>query len=92
MRILKYQIPIEDEPRVVVPRDARILTIGLQGGELFLWAEVEDQNAPKCTLKLRLVGTGHEVTIQGIRKYLGTVHQMRFGVAFVWHVYLETIE
>jgi hypothetical protein len=86
--IYKYAIPFpkDDEKGVVVqmPRNARVLSVGEQNGEIFAWALVESQEMEPRRFWIH--GTGHPVSNHvTATHFLGTVH-MR-GVALVFHVF-----
>ncbi len=80
-RIYKYPLRISGEQDVEMPEGAELLSVGGQGGELVLWAQV-DPDARLVRRKVILYGTGHELRDEPHR-YVGTV---QFGI-FVWHVY-----
>lgn len=86
-RIYKYEIPFpkDDEAGVVVhmPRNARVLSVGEQQGEIFAWALVEP-GAEMQPRRFWIHGTGHPVSECVLTKhFLGTVHVR----TLVFHVF-----
>ena len=61
-KVYKYTLALQDEQTLMLPKDASILSIQMQGeGEApQLWALVEPQK-PKAPRKIRVYGTGHEI-------------------------------
>ena len=66
---------------IQLPVGAKVLTAGVQGGEFYLWAEV-DTDQPLEERHFVVYGTGWEITDSN-RCYIATL----FEGAFVWHVY-----
>lgn len=64
-----------------MPKGAKVLKAGMQGGEVQLWAEV-DTDAPKEERNFIVYGTGWEIQEENVC-FIDTV----FDGAFVWHVY-----
>lgn len=83
MKVYKYDLPVNDRQVLRLPRGAKLLHVGAQGGQLKLWALV-DPNAPREPLEVCIAGTGHEWP-DGFR-HLGTV-EVSYGL--VWHVGVE---
>lgn len=81
MQIFKYELPVEDNVTVSMPKDARIISAQSQRGAVTIWAEVEP-DAPRVNRRFRVVGTGHRFDGTGLR-HVGTVQ----AGLFVWHVY-----
>ena len=72
---------------VQMPKDAKILTVSVQNFALYLWAEIDTDQALE-NRRIEIFGTGHEIKYDiGIsRNFLGTA----FLGDFVWHVYEYT--
>lgn len=68
---------------------AQVLSVGLQGDTMTLWALV-DENAPMVTREVIVVPTGH-TTINNteVLRFIGTV---QYDSGIVAHVFLNTIE
>jgi hypothetical protein len=80
--IYKYEIPVGGG-EVMIPNNAKILSVGAQGDSLMLWAEVNPDRS-EVPRRFEVFGTGHE-----IREYMGTERQF-IGTAlmgpYVWHI------
>jgi hypothetical protein len=85
MRVFKYEIPIEDEPTVRLPRGAGILSVGQQNGGLFLWALVDPSVTETERRVFRIAGTGHEIAEAEGLSFIGTVFMC--GSALVFHIF-----
>ena len=85
--IFKYPVPVEDAPRVRMPRGAQILTLQIQHGIPCLWALVPNVDAPMVERRFRLHGTGHTVDDASALAYVGT-YQIHGG-AMVFHLFEE---
>ena len=68
-RTLKYRA----DPTVVLPKGARILSVGEQGGVPMLWAIVED-TAPLVERRLLAIWTGMDLPNSDPGRYIGTIH------------------
>lgn len=82
MTIYKYPIDIRDEQLVKMPKDAKILTVQMQGDNPTLWALV-DEKAEKEYRKIRIIGTGHPIPDADSLTYIGTIQERMF----LWHVF-----
>lgn len=79
--IHKYEIPLQGG--IDIPKGADILSVGNQGGGLYLWALIE----PSTSLEHRdiiVVGTGHPFN-HPTTVFIGTVHFP--AVNLVWHIF-----
>src|SRR4029453_11859672 len=74
--VWKFDLPDigsgEDTFEVLIPEDARLLTVQLQDGEPKLWALVDARRRP-VPHRLRVAGTGHPLDAGSLHSYLGTV-------------------
>ncbi len=69
--------------QIQIPQDARILSAGVQGSGLVVWAAV-NLNAPITTRRLAIHGTGHSVKDStAMSEFVGTV----FVGSLVFHVF-----
>lgn len=88
--IYKYTLNVEDEPVLLMPEGAQILSVNTQlirGTEtLCLWALVNPEGREEARY-FRIYGTGNPVNVSGLAnsKFLGTV-SMREG-AMIWHIF-----
>jgi len=83
--IYKYALKQTDRQTLPMP-DARILSVGEQGGGLFLWAVVDTDATPHVR-HFRIFGTGHPFDGE-TRHFIGTV---KMSSGLVWHVF-EDVE
>ena len=84
--VYKYQIqPIEIQ-EINLPIQSKILSVGTQDGELYLWAEINLENHTiEEPRKIRVSGTGWTLEDGECRKFIGTAHMPEQKL--VWHVY-----
>ena len=81
-KVFKYLIQITThETTIEMPIGAKIISVGCQNDELFLWAHVDTEKATEKR-KIAVYGTGHEVTHEGV--FIGTV--LMFDGSLVLHV------
>lgn len=88
MKIYKYPLEITDTQAVSMPKGAKLLSVGLIGGQLYLWALVDLQR-PTVKRTIEICGTGHPCQ-SGATLFVGTVIDLHHG--FVWHVFDGVIE
>jgi hypothetical protein len=79
--VYKFALAIEVETQVCLDVGAHVVHVGMQNGELMLWAELDTHALTKPPRVYRVFGTGHE--IPDMWMHVGTV----FDGPFVWHVY-----
>lgn len=84
MTIYKYPLNINEYQVVIMPRGAVILTVQIQNGTPCLWAKVNPEEMPEPR-RIRIFGTGHELTTEESEIYIGTfqIH----GGSLVFHVF-----
>lgn len=80
-KIHKYEVAVNPKQVIELPQDARILTVQVQEGSVYIWAELDD-NAEMTKHFIHVVGTGHPIPANCA--YLGTVQMP----PFVWHLYI----
>ena len=88
-----YKYPLKQEitavQTVVMPAGARMLHVGEQYGDLYVWAMVRPDATP-VSHKFFVLGTGQPIDhLEFDSKFLGSV-QMSTGV--VWHVFYKAGE
>lgn len=83
--VWKYELRIDDEQVVDMPRGARILSAQSQYEIVAVWALV-DPEAPREKRRFRIVGTGHAIT-DDVGDFVGTVQQA--GGQLVWHIFVQ---
>ena len=70
--IWKYPLSVTDEQTVLIPKGSRLLTVQIQRGIPFLWAEV-DTDVPKVNRLIETFGTGHAISRpNNPRRHIGT--------------------
>lgn len=74
MRVFKYEIKAVDEPKMRLPFGALILSVGAQGGKMFLWALVNPSEQRTKQHVFRVAGSGHEIADVQKLRFIGTVH------------------
>lgn len=81
--IWKYQLKITDKQEIHIPRDARLMSCGLDPeGQVCIWLLVDaEQKEPKIHVEVIIRGTGHKLPCVGT--FIGTVCQ----APYVWHVF-----
>ena len=67
-------------PEIVMPKGAKILSIGTQGPDMCIWALVDPEEATE-TRCFWLAGTGHDVP--EFCKFIGRITQGPFE----WHIF-----
>ena len=80
--IYKYPLQIMDEQKIVMPVDAELLTVQMQGSQPCLWAVVDPTKSLESR-KILIRGTGHDCP--GVGRYISTF-QMQGG-ALVFHAF-----
>jgi hypothetical protein len=87
-RVFKYPLPVQGTVDILMPYGARILTIGAQGEDMFVWALVNpDLELEHQTHRFHIVGTGHPCPFSA-HKHLETV----IVGQFVWHVFEGSVD
>jgi hypothetical protein len=91
--IYKYPLEITDKQELAIPENAKVLSVGSQGGQLFVWIEhvyPAISGMVKCEhFTFFIKGTGHAFEDNALLQptFLGTV-LMAEG-SLVWHVYYQ---
>lgn len=81
--IWKYKLEALDEQDIEMPANARILYVGSQNGDMFIWVEVNVETTEMELRKIYMHATGQNY--MGHRRYIGTV-QMYNG-ELIFHVF-----
>jgi len=84
--IYKYEIPVDDNIRLELPKGAEILSVQEQYGKPCIWAIVDPEKEVEGRL-FELLGTGHNIKASEIinRKYIGTFQL--YNGALVFHLF-----
>jgi hypothetical protein len=80
--IYKYHLPVQDEVTIDFPRYGKVLSVGVQHGETYIWAAVTTTDEV-CRRRFHWRGTGHD--INGLSNFVGTVQL--HGGALVFHLF-----
>lgn len=84
-RVYKYQVFITD-PVILMPKDAEILHVGSQRGNIFVWALVDPSWPPIAPRHFVIYSTGLDIyEPDESLTYLGTCFQ--HGDALVLHIF-----
>jgi hypothetical protein len=69
-----WKFPLLPSAKVLMPEGARVLSVGQQDGQPYLWALVD----PSARIEMRdvlVIGTGHVVPSDvGDRPFVGSIH------------------
>ncbi len=82
--IWKFPIEVTDIQTIEMPVKAQILTVQVQHNRPFLWAMVNSYY-PIESRKIRIFGTGHDLSQEDASKYIGTFQVD--GGNLVFHVF-----
>lgn len=63
--IFKYRLQVTDVQTIEVPRLSTPVLVACRGGDLNVWMEVPDTDAPTVTRIIWVFGTGHEMPLPG---------------------------
>ncbi len=69
----------------LVPKGAKILSVGLQRGTAQMWFLCDERATEKETRRIVFVGTGHPIEDHGALKFIGTI--MTGDQSLVFHVF-----
>jgi hypothetical protein len=87
--IWKYNVAVDDEQALLVPKGSKLLSVKEQYGNLVAYVLVGKGIKETTTINLRIFGTGHPIDINTTDewKYLDTV--MTNKGELVWHVFYK---
>ncbi|KKK61113.1 hypothetical protein LCGC14_3017550, partial [marine sediment metagenome] len=84
-KIWKFTLPVTDHPIVLMPKGAKVLSAGVQHGDVQVWALV-DPEAPKESRRFRVAGTGHPLEDEVVSlRFIDTVQML--GGSLIWHIF-----
>ena len=91
MVIYKYTVRVPfafvGESSMEMPKGAEILSVGVQGNDIVVWARVDDE-AEHVHRVVRVLGTGwHHLQTPEVSKYIGTVQFVEEGQPLVFHLF-----
>jgi hypothetical protein len=88
--VAEFALPLAHTQYIDMPRGANIIGVGLQFGDLRLYAEI-DTDHTNVRREIRIVNTGQELrTMQESPRsllHIGSVQLESAGRCYVWHVY-----
>ena len=70
-KIWKYTLEYTDSQTLDIPEGAEILTVQMQAKQIQIWAIV-DPEAPKESITIHMITTGHEMPKMVKLDYIGT--------------------
>lgn len=80
--LFKYPVPKAESSFLALSGPVRL--VGRDGrGDICVWIEGEDEDAPQAQRTFRVYGTGHKIAATD--EHRGSF----FDLPFVWHVYEE---
>jgi hypothetical protein len=85
MEVWKFPFATKDVQELTMPRGARLLHVAVQQEQLCLWALVRPDESITVRRRIRVVGTGQEISANDSENYVGTA--MLLGGDLVWHVF-----
>jgi hypothetical protein len=83
--VWKYKLPVQKDLALLMPVGAEILSVGVAGNELVLWAKVRINYEDTEVRRFAMVATGRNVPDGSA--YVGTL----IDLGTVWHLF-ETTE
>ena len=84
-KVYKFPLDIADEQVVLMPKGSKVLTVQVQKGKLYLWAECNPNEPNMDERSILIRGTGHPINDEIEKEYIGTI-QMCDG-SLVFHVF-----
>ena len=88
MTIYKYKISLLDKQELILPKQAKILSVQVQNGSICIWALV-DENLEKEKRQVLIIGTGENIEDDlFVYTYIGTIQQ----APYVWHIFIDKYE
>lgn len=85
--VYKYPLLVGETTAIALPDGAHILDVAAQGGEVCLWARVDEDEAGHLCRPNRtflVIGTGHNLPNGDAHTHVGTAHT---SGGFVWHAF-----
>lgn len=88
-QILKYKLHLTGEQFLTLSKDAVLLTVQVQDGELTLWAETQGRvidTSNSANITIYMVGTGNDMP-ERVGRYITTVQVETPRGVLVVHIY-----
>ena len=84
--IFKYELL--PNAQLYLPKDAKILSVGVQSGSIMLWALVDSDEMSLEFRNIIILGTGFHIPDEyKDAKFIGTVFMNKGLKQLVWHVF-----
>jgi hypothetical protein len=83
LTVFKYPVRIEEGQNIKMPTGAKLLSLGAQAGDLFMWALVNPE-ASKVMRRVSVVGTGWLTPELSDMTYISTYQTHGLSV---WHLF-----
>lgn len=82
MKIFKYELKIATTQCIYIPKESKILSVGVQKANIVLWVLVTEaiENVPRI---IEVCGTGRTIPESNKLNFIGTV----IINPFVWHIF-----
>jgi len=81
--IWKFNLRVDDVQKIAMPKEAKILTVQIQGELPCIWALVDPRNLDTNRI-IQIAGTGHDLSKRIMGDYIGT---FKYDGFLVFHVF-----
>lgn len=85
MKVFKYDIKLQHEQELIVPKGAKLLSVQQQRGSIVAWFVVDPAVRYREVISVRVCGTGHDAPDLNHYCHVSTVQIDEF----VWHVFFD---
>lgn len=85
--IYKYRIESDRHEPIEMPKGAKVLSVGMQGTDIFFWAEVDTVTDEKEKRYFIVYETGHRINDELNLKYVGTIVNENTILITTFHVF-----
>ena len=89
LTVHKYNLETTNDQIIMLPVGSQIMCLKMILGAVFLYAFV-DTKKTLSSHRIKMYGTGHEISKETGEIYLGTVHTS--NGEFVWHIFEACLE
>lgn len=83
--VWKYDVVIDDNFSLSLPKNAKILSVQMQNGNAQMWCLVDDSEKVSLTRYFRLAGTGHPIQENRL-KFVGTFQPNSYLVFHLFEI------
>ena len=84
LTIWKYNLIVNDEQYLQMPKGAKILSAQVQHGAIAIWVMV-DPRKPKVERNIQMAGTGHDLSERIMGDFIGTIQIS--GGSLIFHIF-----